>query len=167
MITQRLNGQSVSPLKGALIIAGLALSIVLLSWIERAVALSTGFQYAGFAVWILVGAEALAVTRLSVAALHYTLDGGHFIVRRVYGQSGRVIYDIPLDSAVAFGAKDEIFRKYGNAQTYDSAVSKKEKLDQMAIAYKKPGREDVSLIVIQPDDAMLRGLMAAIGKEKA
>ena len=76
MIHQTLKGRSISPLRGALLIVGLAVSIVLVSWIERAVALSTGFQYGSFAVWGLVVAEVMAVLRLSVMEYRYSLGEG-------------------------------------------------------------------------------------------
>ena len=99
MIQQSVKGSPVPPLKGALIIAGLAVSIVLVSWVERAVALSTGFQYGSF-----------------VMAYRYTVTEGRFFIERVYGDHARIVYDIPLESVLAVGDKDEVFGRYGSAQ---------------------------------------------------
>lgn len=161
MIHQSLKGRGVSPLKGVLLILGLAVSIVLASWIERAVALSTGFQYGAFAVWGLVIAEVLAVLRLNVMEYRYSLGEGHFFVERVYGGMGRVTHDIPLDRLLAAGPKDEIFKEYGGAQTYEKAVVKTCSLPEMALAYAKDGGGAAALLVIQPDEAMATGLRSA------
>ncbi|MBR3505363.1 MAG: hypothetical protein IKO07_14130 [Clostridia bacterium] len=161
MIRQSLKGRALSPVKGALLIAGLAVSIVLVSWVERAVALSTGFQYGSFAVWLLVAAEALAVLRLSAMEYRYSLGEGQFFVERVYGGSARVVHDIPLDRIVDFGPKDEVFSRRGNAQTYEKAVVKQVALPEAAIAYQK-GDAAPALLVIQPDEAMAAALRAAV-----
>ena len=162
---QRVKGRTVSPIAGVLIVLGLAVSIVLVSWIERAVAMTTGFQYGSFAVWAIVAAEALAVTRLSVMELQYALEDGHFVVRRVYGQNGRVVYDIPVNRIEALGGRDDIFRRYGNAQTYDSAVVRGAGIPEMALVYHRDGRDQASLLVIQPDEAMQAALNDAIRTE--
>ena len=163
MIHQSLKGRSLSPLKGILLIAGLAVSIVLVSWVERAIALSTGFQYGSFAVWILVVAEVMAVLRLSVMEYRYSLGEGRFFVERVYGGSARITHDIPLSRVLAFGPKEEIFRRYGNAQTYEKAVVKEIQLPEAAIAYTKENSDAPALLVIQPDEAMAAALRAHIG----
>ena len=162
MIHQSLKGRGLSPVKGALIIVGLAVSIVLVSWIERAVALSTGFQYGSFAVWALVVAEVMAVLRLSVMEYRYSLGEGRFFVERVYGGSARITHDISLDRAIAFGPKDEVFKRCGNAQTYEKAVVKGLDWPEYAIAYRKDNSDAPALLVVQPDEAMAAALRAAV-----
>ena len=162
MIHQTLKGRSISPVKGIFLILGLAVSIVLVSWIERAIALSTGFQYGSFAVWLLVVAEVAAVLRLSVMEYRYSLGEGRFFVERVYGGSARITHDIPLDQVVAFGPKDEVFRRCGSAQTYEKAVVKQLDLPEAAIAYQKDKDSAPALLVIQPDEAMAAALRAAV-----
>ena len=162
MIRQSLKGRPVSPVRGILLILGLAVSIVLVSWLERAIAMTTGFQYGSFAVWALIVAEVMAVMRLSVMEYRYSLGEGHFIVERVYGGLARVTHDIPLDSLLAVGPKEEIFKQFGSAQAYEKAVMKQSPLPEMALAYAKPGAAAAGLLIIQPDEAMSAGLRAAL-----
>jgi hypothetical protein len=158
MIRQTLKGRALSPVKGALVIVGLAVSIVLVSWIERAIALSTGFQYGAFAVWALIIVELMAVLRMSAMEFRYSLGEGHFFVERVYGGSARIVHDIPLSRMLAFGPKDDIFKRYGNAQTYEKAVIKQSGLPEMAVAYARENGDAPALLVIQPDEAMTSAL---------
>lgn len=167
MIHQSLKGRALSPVKGILLIVGLAVSIVLVSWVERAVAMTTGFQYGSFAVWALIVAEVMAVMRLSVMEYRYSLGEGHFFVERVYGGLARITHDIPLDSLLAVGPKDEIFKRFGSAQAYEKAVMKQSPLSETAIAYAKSGGGAAGLLVIQPDEAMLAGLQAALAANAA
>lgn len=161
MIQQSVKGASVSPLKGALIIAGLAVSIVLVSWIERAIALSTGFQYGSFAVWALIIIEAVFIVRLSVMACRYTVTEGRFFIERVYGDHARIVYDIPLSSILAVGGKDEVFRKYGNAQSYDSVTIKSYPQPEKALAYAANYGEAAKLLLFQPNDEIFAALNEA------
>ena len=166
MIRQTLKGRSVSPLKGILTIAGLAVSIVLVSWIERAVAMSTGFQYGAFVVWILVALEAVAIVRMGVMEMAYSVRDGHFIVERVYGQNARPVQDIPLTDILDVGPKDDIFARYGNGQAFDKATMKAVTLPEMAIAYRKEWGNRPSLLVIQPNEEILEALRESVAAQK-
>ncbi len=163
MIQQRLKGRAVSGPAGALIVLGLAVSIVLVSWLERALelSLSNGFQYFSFVVWVLIAAEVVAMMRLSVMEYRYTVADGRFFVERVYGSHARIVQDIPLDGLLGVGARDEVFRRFGNAQVYEKAVLKSVALPEMALAYRKDGGAP-GLLIIQPDEAVLGALEAAI-----
>lgn len=158
MVQQRLKGRTVSPVKGILLVSGIVLSIVLVSWLERLIALTTNIQYAGMAVWLLIVLEAMAVMRLSVMEYRYTVDDGRFFIERVYGDHARIVHDIPLSDIVAVGDQKEIFRTYGNGQSYDKAVLRESTLPTRAIAYKKDGADSVKLILVQPDEAILGAL---------
>lgn len=158
MVQQRLKGRTVSPVKGILLVGGIVLSIVLVSWLERLIALTTNIQYAGMAVWLLIVLEAMAVMRLSVMEYRYTVDDGRFFIERVYGDHARIVHDIPLSDIVAVGDQKEIFRAYGNGQSYDKAVLRENTLSTKAIAYHKDGAEQMKLILIQPDEAIMSAL---------
>lgn len=158
MVQQRLKGRTVSPVKGILLVGGIVLSIVLVSWLERLIALTTNIQYAGMAVWLLIVLEAMAVMRLSVMEYRYTVDDGRFFIERVYGDHARIVHDIPLSDIVAVGDQKEIFRVYGNGQSYDKAVLRENTLSTKAIAYHKDGAEQMKLILIQPDEAIVSAL---------
>lgn len=158
MVQQRLKGRTVSPVKGILLVGGIVLSIVLVSWLERLIALTTNIQYAGMAVWLLIVLEAMAVMRLSVMEYRYTVDDGRFFIERVYGDHARIVHDIPLSDIVAVGDQKEIFRVYGNGQSYDKAVLRENTLSTRAIAYHKDGAEQMKLILIQPDEAIMSAL---------
>ena len=161
MIRQNVKGRSVPPILGALIVLGLAASIVLVSWVERAVALSTGFQYGAFAVWALVVAEAVFIARLSVMSCRYTVAEGRFFIERVYGDHARIVYDIPLDAVLAVGGKDEVFARYGSAQTYDSVTIRKYPLAEKALAYAAKDGGAARLLLFQPNEEIFAALSAA------
>ena len=161
MIQQTVKGRSVSPLGGALLIVGLAVSIVLVSWIERAIALSTGFQYGSFAVWALIVVEAMLIVRLSLMSCRYTVSDGRFFIERVYGNRARIVYDIPLDAVLAVGDRDEIFRRYGNAQAYDSVSIRRQVIPEKALAYAAKNGGPARLLLFQPNDEILAALDAA------
>ncbi len=161
MIQQVVRGRSVSRGAGLLIVAGLAVSIVLVSWIERAVAMTTGFQYGAFAVWALVVAEAVAIVRLSVMAYRYTVSDGRFFIERVYGDHARIVHSVQLNRVLAVGPRDEIFRRFGNAQAYDRAVIKKAEFPEKALAYAAEGGGAARLLVFQPNEEILAALEKA------
>ena len=167
MIQQDLKGHGVSGWLGALMIVGFAVSIVLVSWIERAIALTTGFQYGAFAVWALVVVEAMAVMRLSVMAYRYTIADGRFFVERVYGDHARITCDIPLKTVLAIGERDDIFKRYGGAQAYDKAVMKETALPEMALAYAREKDEAAGLLLIQPNGEILNALREAARANEA
>ena len=161
MIQQELKGRSISGALGVLVILGLVVSIILVSWIERAIAMTTGFQYGAFAVWALVIVEAAAIMRLSVLAYRYTISDGRFFVERVYGDHARIICEVSLGAVLAVGEKDGIFKRYGNAQAYDKAVMKKANLPEMALAYTREKSDMPGLLVIQPNEEILKALEEA------
>ena len=165
MIQQVVKGRPVSAFRGVLIIIALAASIVLVSWVERAIALSTGFQYGAFAVWALVIAEAVAIMRLSVMGFRYTVSDGHFFVERVYGDHARIVHDVPLDAILAVGGREDVFHRYGSAQAYEKAVMKHCPLPEKALAYRGKSEGDPArLLLIQPDAAILAALNEAAAK---
>ena len=158
MVQQRLKGRSVSPVQGLLIIAGIIFSIIFVSWLERVSGLAAGLQYGGMAVWLIIVAEAVAVMRLSVMEFRYTVDDGRFFIERVYGDHARIVHDIPLKDILAVGDQDEIFKKYGNGQSYDKATLRENKLPKKAIAYRREGADAVRLMLIQPEEPLLHAL---------
>lgn len=158
MVQQRLKGRSLSPVQGILIIAGIIFSIIFVSWLERAISLMTGFQYGSMAVWLIIVAEVAALMRLSVMEFRYTVDDGRFFIERVYGDHARIVHDIPLRDILAVGDQDEIFRQYGNGQSYDKATLRENKIPKKAIAYRRDGADTVRLILIQPEEAFLHAL---------
>ena len=166
MTQQRLEGKRVSPVKGILTIAALAVSIILISWAEQALDRAAPIGAFRFAVWIVVAAECVAIFRMSYQCFRYTLDGGHFFVERIYGDQGRVVHDIDRAAVLAIGPKDDIFKRYGNGQAYESATIRGCALPQKAIAYRKGDHSDtVSLLLIQPDQAMAEALDAWLAED--
>ena len=64
-------------------------------------------------------------------------------------------------SLLGVGARDEVFRRFGNAQVYEKAILKSVALPEMALAYAKDDGGAAALLVIQPDEAMAAGLRSA------
>ena len=167
MYQQHVKGRSVSTPLGILIVLGIAASIVLVSWLEQAIRMTTGFQYGAAAVWVLVVAEAVAVMRLSVMEFRYTIADGRFFIERVYGDHARIVHNIACADILAVGGEDEIFKKYGNGQAYDRAAMKGVSLPRQAVAYRGRDGEPVRLIVFQPDEEFLRRLRSECARAGA
>jgi len=165
MTEQRLKGRTVSPLKGFVIIVGIVLSIIVVSWLERFLSAVTGLSYFSYAVWVVIILEAAAVMRLSVMEYRYVLADGHFIVQRVYGDHARVVQDIPVEQIAAVGRTEDIFKRYGNGQSYEKAVMRQSMIEQQAIAYRKAEDDAWKLLVIQPDEAMKKALSEVVSRE--
>lgn len=165
MIQQKLKGRTVSPVKGILIVLGIVLSIVVVSCLERLIALTTGLQYGSMVVWVLIIAEAAAVMRLGVMEYRYTVDDGRFFIERVYGDHARIVQDISLSDILAVGDQAEVFKAYGNGQSYDKAVLRENTLATKAVAYKKDGDERARLLLIQPEEPILKALLEAAGQK--
>ena len=162
--SQRLKGKPVSPIKGILAIIGIIASILIVSFLEKLIKEVTGLQYASMAVWLIVVVEAVMVMRNTNLEYGYYVAGGRFSVTRGYGSNQRPIYDIPGEDIIAFGEKDEIFKQYGNGQTFDSATINDKTLKQMAMVYRK-SKDETQLLVLQPNESIIQSIYSMISKE--
>ena len=164
MTRQTLRGKSLTPLQGLLIILGFVVSIVLVSWLEQALDMATGLGNGRFIVWILIVVEAFFALRLTFKSYRYTLIEDRFVIEALYGDQARVVWDIPVNRVVALGPKDEIFKRYGNGQAYESATVKGTNLDIMALAWRRENGDATALLLLQPDEAMRAALEEALSK---
>ena len=162
MTQQLLRGKRLTPLQGILLIVLFAVSIVLVSWIERALDMATGLGSGRFIVWILIVIEAFFLLRLGFKSYRYTLTEDRFCVEAVYGDQARLVHDIPTEQIAAFGPKDDIFRRYGNGQSYEEATVRGADIPPMALVWRRDKDDLARLLVIQPDDDMTKALNEAV-----
>lgn len=162
--SQRLKGKPVSPVKGILAIIGIIASILIVSFLEKLIKEVTGLQYASMAVWLIVVAEAVLVMRNTNLEYGYYVAGGRLTITRGYGSNQRQIYELAAQDMVAFGEKDDIFKQYGNGQTFDSATINDKTLKQMALVYRK-GKDEIQLLVLQPDETVEKAIGDLINSE--
>ena len=159
---QDIAGKRLTPLAGIGLILLIVLSIVAAGLLERFIAQRTGFQYGSMAVWLLVGLEAVLVARMSTQSQRYVLTGSNLIMMQLHGENPRILFDIPVSSVLAVGPEDEVFRRHGNGQAYDKAITRGCDIPRSALAYRKDDK--VHLVVFQPDEKLLRLLKDAINE---
>lgn len=166
MYQQDVKGKRLSTLAGVGLILMIVLSIIAAGILEKAIAMTTGFQYGSFLVWALVVAEAVLVMRLSVKEYRYTLTEGRLIIESRYGDHVRMLYDVPVADIAAIGPQDEVFRQYGNGQAFDRVFTRGCAVPPSGLAYRKGG--EIRLLSFQPDERMtslIRQGMEAAKKE--
>lgn len=162
MYQQDVKGKKISSLAGLGMIALIVLSICAAGILERLIAQLTGLDYGAMLVWALVALEVFLLLRLSVREYRYTLTEGRLFIEARYGNSTRIIHDIPVEAIQAIGPEQEIFAAYGNGQTFDKVFTKGCGIASSVIAYQKDG--STKLLLFQPDEkltALIKQQMAA------
>ena len=152
MYQQDVKGKRLSPLIGIGMILLIVLSISAAGILEQAIAQVTGMTIGSMLVWALVVLEVFLLFRMSVREYRYTLADERLFIEARYGNSTRIIHDIPLGSVLAIGAEEEIFAKYANGQTFDKVFTKGCEIQPRVIAYRKD--EDIKLLLFQPDEKL-------------
>ena len=152
MYQQDVKGKKLSTLAGIGLIALIVLSIAAAGLLEQIVSQLTGNGIGAIVVWLLVIAEVFFVLRLSVREYRYTVTDERLFIESRYGDSVRMLYDIPLSAVLAIGPQEEIFKQYGNAQAYDKVFTRGYDVPMSAIVYLKDGEN--KLLSFQPDETM-------------
>lgn len=152
MYQQDVKGKKISSLAGLGMIALIVLSICAAGILERLIAQLTGLDYGAMLVWALVALEVFLLLRLSVREYRYTLTEGRLFIETRYGNSTRIIYDIPVEAIQAIGPEQEIFAAHGNGQTFDKVFTKGCGITPSVIAYQKDG--STKLLLFQPDEKL-------------
>lgn len=153
MYQQEVKGRHLSTLAGIGVILLIVLSIMAAGFLEQLIMLTTGFKYGSFFVWALVIAEAVFVMRLSVREYRYTLADGRLIIESRYGDHVRMLYDIPVADVAAIGPQDDVFRQYGNGQTYDRVFTRGCAVAPSGMAYRR--NDEIRLLSFQPDEKLI------------
>ena len=160
MYQQEVKGKKLSPLAGIGMIALMVLSIIAAGMLERVLYEMTRNSFGAIVVWGLIGAEIFLLLRLSVREYRYTLTDGRLFIESRYGDSVRLLHEIPLSGVIAIGTQDEIFEKYGNAQAYDKVYTRGCEIPLSALVYVKNGEN--KLLSFQPDETVRKIIEEAI-----
>jgi hypothetical protein len=136
------------------------LSIAAAGILERVIYELTRNSLGAIVVWGLIGAEIFLLLRLSVREYRYTLTDGRLFIESRYGDSVRLLHEIPLSGVIAIGTQDEIFEKYGNAQAYDKVYTRGCEIPLSALVYVKNGEN--KLLSFQPDETVRKIIEEAI-----
>ena len=160
MYQQEVKGKKLSTLAGIGMIALIVLSITAAGTLEQILYSLTGNSLGAVVVWGLIGAEIFLLLRLSVREYRYTLTDGRLFIESRYGDSVRLLHEIPLSGVIAIGTQDEIFEKYGNAQAYDKVYTRGCEIPLSALVYVKNGEN--KLLSFQPDETVRKIIEEAI-----
>lgn len=160
MLQQRIQNRRPDALRGVGVILGAALAVLagsaVFSRLEKwlGTASSIGFIAYGCAVaWFLMDRYVLAFI--------YTTAGGVLRVCRAYGKRERFIVDVRLDDVQAYGAPDEMKKRFPGAKV-TRATRPQCPLEPLALAHSQGGK--TAILVLQPDDAMRARLLEGIRK---
>lgn len=163
MLEQKLRNRQPTPLAGAGIVALAALAAIAGSaFFTRlqphiGIMASVGFIAYGCAIaWALLNWYALTFV--------YTANADCLRVCRAYGKRERFMVDVWLNRVLAYGAPEDVKRRYPDARVYRATRSECA-FEPLALAYRDSDR--TAILVLQPDDAMRAFLLEHVsGKAK-
>ena len=162
MLEQRINNSRPGALKGAGIVLLAVLAALagnaLFSWISRwlGTLASVGFiLYGCIIAWLLMDRFALGYV--------YAASADCLRVSRAYGRRERFMTDVWLNQVQAYGTPEEMKKLFPGARTAQ-ATRPRCPLAPLALAYAADGR--ISILVIQPDEAMRAHLIRSIRGQK-
>ena len=162
MLEQRLQNRQPDAIQGIGVVLGAALAAfagsALCTRLEPLIgAMSSALFIAyGCAVaWFLLNWFAMSYI--------YTASGDCLRLCRSYGKRERFIADIRFGQVTAYGAPEELKRRFPGARVV-RATRRQCDFAPLALAYKADGRDCIA--VLQPDDAMRAHIVAGIRGNK-
>ena len=158
MLQQKVQNRQPDALRGVVIILGIAVAVLagsaLFSRLQALIGTlaSVGFILYGCAVaWFLMNWYVLGFI--------YTTAGGVLRVCRFYGKRERFMIDVRMDDVQAYGTPEEMKQRFPGARV-SRATKPQCPLAPLALAHRTAG--GTAILVIQPDDAMRKRLLADI-----
>ena len=163
MLVQKLRNRQPTALQGVGLILLIALAAIAGSAFftlmqKRIGALSSALFIAyGCAIaWFLLNWYAMSFI--------YTANDDCLRVSRAYGKRERFMVDVWLNRVLAYGAPEDVKRRYPDARVYRATRSECA-FEPLALAYRDSDR--TAILVLQPDDAMRAFLLEHVsGKAK-
>ena len=162
MLEQRLRNRQPDALRGVGIVLGTALAAAagsalctrlepLIGTLSSALFIAYGCAIA----WFLLNWFAMSYV--------YTSNADCLRLCRAYGKRERFITDIWFNQVAAYGAPDEMKRRFPGASV--TRVTRRQcAFEPLALAYKVDGR--MRIAVLQPDDAMREHILTQIRSRK-
>ena len=167
---QIVEHKKLGPVKGLLLILGLAAVLVLLNYVAINL-IATGFSHisaragsiAGLvSFWGVGGLLAWQVLRVYVARVSYTLGEDVLRLCRMYGKRERHIADVYLSQLLFVGSPEDARKRYGKLNC-DKALHPSCKLPATALVYRNASGTRVALI--QADEDMKAALTKRVKKK--
>ena len=160
MLEQRLRNRQPTALQGVGLILLIALAVfagsAFFSLLQKRIgplAPALFIAYGCAIAWFLLDWYALSYV--------YTATDDCLRICRAYGKRERFAADVWLNRVVAWGAPDEMKRRYPQAKVLQATRAQCE-YEPLALVYRDS--DSLATAVIQPDDAMRSHLMQAIRK---
>ena len=167
---QIVEHKKLGPVKGLLLILGLAAVLVLLNYVAINL-IATGFSHisaragsiAGLvSFWGVGGLLAWQVLRVYVARISYTLTEDLLRMSRFYGKRERHIEDIYLNQLLFVGAPEDARKRYGKLRC-TRATHSSCKLERTALVYKNSAGTRMALI--QANDELKAALTQRVKRK--
>ena len=154
---QIVGHKKIGPLKGILLILGLAALLVLVNFLcLYYLSALVGFQAAVAMFWIIGAFIALQVLRIYVMKYEYEMNADVLRLNRSYGKRPRHIEDIYLNRMLFVGDVDEAKRRYPKARKVNAKHGNVD-LPVTAVVYRTA--DDIHVAHIQANDELKRRLM--------
>ncbi len=163
MLEQHVQNRQPDALRGVGVVLGAALAVMagsaLCTWLQ-------GFIGTLASVLFIAYGCAVAWFMLNWFTMSYIYSANADCLRlcRAYGKRERFIADIRLSQVTAYGAPEDVKRRYPDARVYRATRSECA-FEPLALAYRDSDR--TAILVLQPDDAMRAFLLEHVsGKAK-
>ena len=158
MLQQKLRNRQPTALQGVGLVLLIALAAMagsaFFSLLERRIGVLASVLFIAYGcaiAWFLLDWYALSYV--------YTATDDCLRICRAYGKRERFAADVWLNRVVAWGAPDEMKRRYPQAKTLH-ATRAQCPYEPLALVYQNSG--GLATAVIQPDDAMRRHILDAV-----
>ena len=163
MLEQRVRNRQPTALQGVGLILLIALAVLAGSAFFTLMQKRIGVLSS--ALFIAYGcAIAWALLNWYALTFVYTANADCLRVCRAYGKRERFMVDVWLNRVLAYGAPEDVKRRYPDARVYRATRSECA-FEPLALAYRDSDR--TAILVLQPDDAMRAFLLEHVsGKAK-
>lgn len=158
MLEQRVQNRQPDALRGVGVVLAAALAAMagsaLCTWLEKRIGTLASVLFIGYGcavAWFMLNWFAMSYI--------YTASADCLRLCRAYGKRERFIADIRLSQVAAYGAPEDVKRRFPGAKTV-RATRRQCPYAPFALAWKSNGKMNIA--VLQPDDAMRAHLLAAI-----
>lgn len=158
MLEQHVQNRQPDALRGVGVVLGAALAVMagsaLCTWLQGFIGTLASVLFIGYGcavAWFMLNWFAMSYI--------YTANADCLRLCRAYGRRERFIADIRLSQVTAYGAPEDVKRRFPGARII-RATRRQCAFEPFALAWKADGR--VNVAVLQPDDRMREHLISAI-----
>ena len=158
MLEQKVENQSFRGWRGAVLVLGVALLVILGSgffdWLGRFIGRAASVLFIAFGC-----AVAWLLLNTCVLAFLYECDGSRLRVSRLYGKRKRPMLEVWFNTLRACGSLEAMRQRFPGAPV-QRAARRECPLAPLALAYDDGGR--AAILLIQPDDRLRAAILKAV-----